>query len=69
MKRTKEEKDIKEIRVNYGETRPARNEFEFDRIDVGITRALKPGEDYEKAMEDELELLQDFVKAYMRGDT
>jgi hypothetical protein len=58
---------VKEVRVSYGETRQTKNEFEFDRIDVGVTRELKPKEDAEEVMGIELDKLIDFVGAYMKG--
>jgi hypothetical protein len=63
-----EKGQIKEVFVKYGETRPTPKEFEIDRIEIGITRDLKPGEDAEEVIEDELDKLITFVKAYMRGD-
>ena len=64
----KNKKQVREIRVSYGQTRRAARDYEFDRLDVGTTRDLLPGEDRDEAMREEVETLEMFVKAYMAGE-
>ncbi len=75
MKRTNQEKrepsrgkEANEIWVTYGETRSTGTEFEFDRLDMGFARSLRPGEDREQAMIEEARGLEVLVRNYMAGE-
>ncbi len=65
MKRTA---PMKEITVSYGQTRQAKKQFEFDRVDFSMTRSLLPDEDLGDAMIEEAEGLQVLVKNFLAGE-
>ncbi len=61
-------KGANEIWVTYGQTRGTGTQFEFDRLDLGFARDLKPDEDREEAMIEEAEGLQVLVKNFLAGE-